>query len=119
MSYLHQLIKEVNEQAASLEHSTNFAIDAKALSRQIEALRQAFFRYVEDPHILDMVEETPTLHLTAHEPSFLERLLPESTRSMVGNYQNKQKVIENALQIAQAFNRIGRYLPLEGDEGLV
>ena len=115
MSYLHQLIKEVNDQAELLEHSDNFAIDAKELSRQVEELRQELFRYVDDPRILDMVEEAPTFHLSAHEPSFLERLLPESTRSMVGNYQNKQKLIENARKIAKAFNHIGRYLPSQGD----
>ncbi|NUQ24371.1 MAG: hypothetical protein HUU34_10475 [Saprospiraceae bacterium] len=120
MSQLATHFKSLNYLASHLADSDSFDIDAQHFARLVRQLRDDIYDATSSPAILDRLDQIPDLNLDPHERSLLESLLPSGARSMVGNYQNKQKILAQVQEITRAFNRLRDLLPLPpSDEELV
>ncbi len=98
--------------------SDSFEIDARAFADLAYQLREDIYHFTSSPAVLDRLDQIPDLDLAPHQRSFLEQLLPSGARSMVGNYQVKQKILAQVQDITRAFNRIREMLPMDpaGDD---
>lgn len=93
--------------------SDSFEIDARTFAGLVQDLREDIYAYTSSTAVLDRLDQIPDLDLAPHQRSFMEQLLPSSARSMVGNYQVKQKILAQVQDITRAFNRIRDMLPIE------
>lgn len=112
MSRLASHFQTLNYIAGQLADSNSFDTDVQAFARVTHQLRDEIYSYTTSAAILDRLDEIPNLDFTPHERSLLESLLPSGARSMVGNYQNKQKILAQVQEITRAFNRLRDLLPL-------
>ncbi len=120
MNHLASRFQTLNYLADHLAESDSFDIEAQHFARLVRQLRDDIYNYTSSPAILDRLDQIPDINLEPHERSLLESLLPGSARDMVGNYQNKQKILAQVQEITRAFNRLRDLLPLSpSDDELV
>lgn len=99
--------------ADEIEAGDDFEKNARLFKQLAEMLRKRVYRYCQDPDILDMADQLPTIKLESYQRSFLEQLLPKSGRDMVGSYKTKEAIRKQVRDTATRFREIHRWL----DEG--
>ena len=113
MSNLKTRFDTLNYLARTMAGSDSFEIDARTFADLVQDLREDIYASTSSTAVLDRLDQIPDLDLAPHQRSFMEQLLPGNARSMVGNYQVKQKILAQVQDISRAFNRIRDLLPIE------
>lgn len=96
--------------AEEIECGTDFDKNAQEFKQLAEQLKKRVYRYCSDPDILDMADKLPTINLQPHQRSFLEQMLPRSSRSMVGNYKTREPIRIQVKNTVARFKEIRRWL---------
>ncbi len=110
METLDRYFDNINLLADRLEENSNFEADLITFREAVVVLRDYLYRYTDDSRILDHLEQLARIDLSPPEEPLMQRLLPRGARQMYGKYQHKEKIREQARQIAGRFALIRRLM---------
>ena len=96
--------------ADELETGDNFEKDARLFKQLAEMLKKRILKYSRNEDVLDMADQLPAIKLESYQRSFLEQLLPKSSRGMVGDYKTKEMIREQVRDTVARFKEIRRWL---------
>ena len=103
--------------ADQLEDGDHFEMNIQSFIRLSERMKERLYRSIDDPDVLDALDDLPIIEMQAYRRSFLEQMLPHTGRDMVGKHKNREVIRGQVRQIVDTLTRVRRWLG--EDEGYV
>jgi hypothetical protein len=96
--------------ASEIESGDYFNKSVKEFIQLSKQLKHRVYRHTNDPDILEMADQLPTIELQPYRRSFLEQMLPKSGRDMVGKYKTREMIRAKVSETVTRFKEIRRWL---------